>query len=151
MLVLYCYDYCLKFICWVYLTKLHYWITRSGWCGIEGQRGTDDRRSGAAPTTSGRRSTDGRSGGSPPTRRWRRDRRTPTTDDFKLLPQDLHHTNNTTSDNKFVLLPPCSIDAEFCSAILFWSFTLHYLCSFCWLFVWALIWNTSWGQCLLST
>jgi hypothetical protein len=93
MLVLYYYDYCLKFICWVYLTKLHYWITRSGWCGIKGQRGTDGRHGGAAPTTSGRRSTDGRRGGSPPTRRW-------------LLPQDLHHANSTTTDNKFVLLPP---------------------------------------------
>jgi hypothetical protein len=139
MLVLYCYDYCLKFICWVhfFLTKLIFlvnqnisdcpsiwlsytnWITRSGWCGIEGQRGTDGRRGSVAPTTSGRRSIDDRRGGSPPTRKWRRGRRTPTTDDLKLLPQDFHHANSTTSDNKFVLLPPCSIDVEFCSAILF--------------------------------
>jgi hypothetical protein len=88
-----------------------------GWCSIDGQRGTDGRRGGAAPTTSGRRSTDGYRDRSPPTRRWRRDWRTPTTGDLKLLAQDLHHANNTTSDNKFVLLPPCSIDVEFCCAL----------------------------------
>jgi hypothetical protein len=91
-----------------------------GWCDIEGQRGTYGWRGGAAPTTSERCSTDGRRGGSPPTRRWRRDRRTPTTGDLKLQPQDLHHAyegwtkeaNSTTSDNKFVLLPPYSIDVD---------------------------------------
>jgi hypothetical protein len=37
--------------------------------------------------------------------------------DLKLLPQDLHHANITTSDNKFVLLPPCSNDVEFYYAL----------------------------------
>jgi hypothetical protein len=91
-----------------------------GWCGIEGHRGTDDRRSGTTPTTGRRRNTDGHRGGSLPTRRWQCGRSTPTTDVLKLLPQDLHHAyegwtkeaNNTTSDNKFVLHPPCSIDVD---------------------------------------
>jgi hypothetical protein len=80
------------------------------WCAAEHRwqarrRGADGRRverhRGPArhrrPTR--RRSTDGRRGGSSPTRRW-------------LLPEDLHHANSTT----IVLLPPCSIDVEFCCA-----------------------------------
>jgi hypothetical protein len=77
--------------------SIYHWRAAQHW-RQEWQRGADGQRlvwhRGPArhrwPTR--RRSTDGRRSGTPPTRRW-------------LLPQDLHHANNTTTDNKFVLLP----------------------------------------------